>query len=68
MLQKSRGKVDPPIYAIQICIPKHGFYELNLLIHQWFGVGWSIQIAVPNSQGFAKQTSQPLERGKSITV
>ncbi|KAL0441637.1 UNVERIFIED_CONTAM: hypothetical protein Sradi_0102600 [Sesamum radiatum] len=24
MLQKLRGKADPPIYTIQICIPKHG--------------------------------------------
>lgn len=26
MLKKARGKVDPPIYTIQICIPKHGLY------------------------------------------
>ena len=28
MLKKARGKVDPPIYTIQICIPKHGLYPV----------------------------------------
>lgn len=26
MLQKVRGSADPPIYTIQICIPKHGMH------------------------------------------
>lgn len=28
MLRKDRGKADPPIYTIQICVPKHGTYFL----------------------------------------
>lgn len=33
MLCKTRGKADPPIYTIQICIPKHGrlLFSLNTL-------------------------------------
>ncbi|MQM19311.1 hypothetical protein Taro_052315 [Colocasia esculenta] len=26
MTKKTRGKADPPIYTIKICIPKHGLY------------------------------------------
>nr|KJB68095.1 hypothetical protein B456_010G225400 [Gossypium raimondii] len=35
MLKKARGKVDNPIYTIQICIPKHGlclFPEFHYLL------------------------------------
>uniref|UniRef100_A0A5B7BC67 PIFI-like Ig-like domain-containing protein n=1 Tax=Davidia involucrata TaxID=16924 RepID=A0A5B7BC67_DAVIN len=37
MLRKNRGKADPPIYTIQICIPKHA---LNLIFSFTNGVEW----------------------------
>ncbi|KAK3427700.1 hypothetical protein EUGRSUZ_F03876 [Eucalyptus grandis] len=56
MLRKDRGKADSPIYTIQICVPKHGCAELDLLIHKWSRVGRSLQTAVSSSQGLEKQT------------
>lgn len=48
MLQKSRGKADPPIYSIQICIPKHA---LNLIFSFTNGEDWDgpykVQFQVP---------------------
>nr|XP_027122712.1 uncharacterized protein LOC113739645 isoform X2 [Coffea arabica] len=48
MLQKVRGKVDPPIYTIQICIPKHA---LSLIFSFTNGTEWDgpyrLQIQVP---------------------
>ncbi|KAG5523304.1 hypothetical protein RHGRI_035200 [Rhododendron griersonianum] len=40
MLQKSRGKADPPIYSIQICVPKHGWYPVNLIFSFTNGNEW----------------------------
>ncbi|KAK6915057.1 hypothetical protein RJ641_020174 [Dillenia turbinata] len=37
MLKKTRGKADPLIYSIQICIPKHA---LNLIFSFTDGVEW----------------------------
>ncbi|XP_058195865.1 protein POST-ILLUMINATION CHLOROPHYLL FLUORESCENCE INCREASE, chloroplastic [Rhododendron vialii] len=37
MLQKSRGKADPPIYSIQICVPKHA---VNLIFSFTNGNEW----------------------------
>ncbi|KAK6912223.1 hypothetical protein RJ641_024316 [Dillenia turbinata] len=48
MLTKTRGKADPPIYSIQICIPKHA---LNLIFSFTNGVEWDgpyrLQFQVP---------------------
>ncbi|XAR67778.1 hypothetical protein NMG60_11002675 [Bertholletia excelsa] len=48
MLKKGRGKADPPIYTIQICIPKHA---VNLLFSFTNGVEWDgpyrLQFQVP---------------------
>ncbi|XP_065865334.1 protein POST-ILLUMINATION CHLOROPHYLL FLUORESCENCE INCREASE, chloroplastic [Euphorbia lathyris] len=48
MLQKSRGKADPPIYTIQICIPKHA---VNLIFSFTNGTDWDgpyrLQFQVP---------------------
>ncbi|KAK9690395.1 hypothetical protein RND81_09G124900 [Saponaria officinalis] len=37
MLKKTRGKVDPPFYTIQICIPKHA---MNLIFSFTNGSEW----------------------------
>ncbi|KAL9238589.1 hypothetical protein vseg_012989 [Gypsophila vaccaria] len=37
MLKKTRGKVDPPFYTIQICIPKHA---MNLIFSFTNGPEW----------------------------
>ncbi|XP_074312648.1 protein POST-ILLUMINATION CHLOROPHYLL FLUORESCENCE INCREASE, chloroplastic [Silene latifolia] len=37
MLKKTRGKVDPPFYTIQICIPKHA---MNLIFSFTNGTDW----------------------------
>ncbi|KDP37075.1 hypothetical protein JCGZ_06131 [Jatropha curcas] len=48
MLQKTRGKADPAIYTIQICIPKHA---VNLIFSFTNGVDWDgpyrLQFQVP---------------------
>lgn len=50
MLKKTRGKADPPIYTIQICIPKHA---VNLIFSFTNGVEWDgpyrLQFQVPKS-------------------
>ncbi|GKV35877.1 hypothetical protein SLEP1_g44081 [Rubroshorea leprosula] len=50
MLKKSRGKADPPIYTIQICIPKHA---LNLIFSFTNGAEWDgpyrLQFQVPKA-------------------
>lgn len=50
MLQKTRGKADPPFYSIQICIPKHA---LNLIFSFTNGTKWdgpySLQFQVPKA-------------------
>ncbi|CAO2815244.1 unnamed protein product [Amaranthus hypochondriacus] len=48
MLKKARGKVDPPIYTIQICIPKHA---MNLIFSFTNGRDWDgpyrLQFQIP---------------------
>ncbi|EEF44806.1 protein POST-ILLUMINATION CHLOROPHYLL FLUORESCENCE INCREASE, chloroplastic [Ricinus communis] len=48
MLKKTRGKADPPIYTIQICVPKHA---VNLIFSFTNGVEWDgpyrLQFQVP---------------------
>ncbi|KMT00661.1 hypothetical protein BVRB_9g219510 [Beta vulgaris subsp. vulgaris] len=50
MLKKERGKVDPPIYTIQICIPKHA---MNLIFSFTNGSEWDgpyrLQFQIPKS-------------------
>ncbi|GMY34050.1 protein POST-ILLUMINATION CHLOROPHYLL FLUORESCENCE INCREASE, chloroplastic isoform X1 [Fagus crenata] len=50
MLRKNRGKADPPIYTIQICIPKHA---MNLIFSFTNGVDWDgpykMQFQMPKS-------------------
>lgn len=50
MLKKIRGKVDPPFYTIQICIPKHA---LNLIFSFTNGSEWDgpyrLQFQVPKA-------------------
>ncbi|XP_058004827.1 protein POST-ILLUMINATION CHLOROPHYLL FLUORESCENCE INCREASE, chloroplastic isoform X2 [Hevea brasiliensis] len=50
MLRKARGKADPPIYTIQICIPKHA---VNLICSFTNGVDWDgpyrLQFQVPKA-------------------
>lgn len=50
MLKKSRGKVDPPIYTIQICIPKHA---MNLIFSFTNGSEWDgpyrLQFQIPKA-------------------
>ncbi|XP_047330817.1 protein POST-ILLUMINATION CHLOROPHYLL FLUORESCENCE INCREASE, chloroplastic isoform X2 [Impatiens glandulifera] len=50
MLKKARGKVDTPIYSIQICIPKHA---QSLIFSFTNGVEWDgpyrLQFQVPRS-------------------
>lgn len=50
MLRKNRGKADPPIYTIQICIPKHA---VNLIFSFTNGVEWDgpyrLQFQVPKA-------------------
>lgn len=68
MLQKLRGKADPPIYTIQICIPKHA---LSLIFSFTNGTEWDgpyrLQFQVPRpwrnkpmeffSEGLAQELS-----------
>ncbi|KAG8643648.1 protein POST-ILLUMINATION CHLOROPHYLL FLUORESCENCE INCREASE, chloroplastic [Manihot esculenta] len=50
MLRKERGKADPPIYTIRICIPKHA---VNLIFSFTNGVDWDgpyrLQFQVPKA-------------------
>ncbi|XP_057533952.1 protein POST-ILLUMINATION CHLOROPHYLL FLUORESCENCE INCREASE, chloroplastic [Amaranthus tricolor] len=50
MLKKARGKVDPPIYTIQICIPKHA---MNLIFSFTNGRDWDgpyrLQFQIPKA-------------------
>ncbi|KAJ0579474.1 hypothetical protein HanHA300_Chr04g0118341 [Helianthus annuus] len=50
MLRKDRGKADPPIYTIQICIPKHA---VNLIFSFTNGTDWDgpyrLQFQVPKA-------------------
>ncbi|XP_073118868.1 protein POST-ILLUMINATION CHLOROPHYLL FLUORESCENCE INCREASE, chloroplastic isoform X1 [Henckelia pumila] len=50
MLQKVRGKADPPFYTIQICIPKHA---ISLIFSFTNGVDWDgpykLQFQVPKA-------------------
>ncbi|KAF5466764.1 hypothetical protein F2P56_016664 [Juglans regia] len=50
MLRKNRGKADPPLYTIQICIPKHA---LSLIFSFTNGVDWDgpykLQFQAPKS-------------------
>lgn len=50
MLKKTRGKADPPLYTIQICIPKHA---LNLIFSFTNGKEWDgpyrLQFQVPKA-------------------
>ncbi|PIN07272.1 hypothetical protein CDL12_20166 [Handroanthus impetiginosus] len=50
MLQKIRGKADPPIYTIQICVPKHA---LSLIFSFTNGTEWDgpyrLQFQVPRA-------------------
>ncbi|XP_051135673.1 protein POST-ILLUMINATION CHLOROPHYLL FLUORESCENCE INCREASE, chloroplastic isoform X2 [Andrographis paniculata] len=50
MLRKIRGKADPPIYTIQICIPKHA---TSLIFSFTNGVDWDgpyqLQFQVPKA-------------------
>ncbi|KAL0415355.1 UNVERIFIED_CONTAM: hypothetical protein Slati_3367400 [Sesamum latifolium] len=50
MLQKVRGKADPPIYTIQICIPKHA---MSLIFSFTNGTEWDgpyrLQFQVPKA-------------------
>ncbi|KAL2555015.1 post-illumination chlorophyll fluorescence increase [Forsythia ovata] len=50
MLQKVRGKADPPIYTIQICIPKHA---ISLIFSFTNGTDWDgpyrLQFQVPKA-------------------
>ncbi|KNA20899.1 hypothetical protein SOVF_048240 [Spinacia oleracea] len=50
MLKKSRGKVDPPIFSIQICIPKHA---MNLIFSFTNGSEWDgpyrLQFQIPKA-------------------
>lgn len=50
MLHKMRGKADPPIYTIQICIPKHA---LSLIFSFTNGTEWDgpyrLQFQVPKA-------------------
>ncbi|GMH14289.1 hypothetical protein Nepgr_016130 [Nepenthes gracilis] len=50
MLRKTRGKADPPIYTIQICIPKHA---MNLIFYFTNGDKWDgpyrLQFQVPKA-------------------
>ncbi|KAJ8452813.1 hypothetical protein Cgig2_014576 [Carnegiea gigantea] len=50
MLKKTRGKADPPLYTIQICIPKHA---LNLTFSFTNGKEWDgpcrLQFQVPKA-------------------
>lgn len=69
MLQKIRGKADPPIYTIQICIPKHA---LSLIFSFTNGTEWDgpyrLQFQVPKAwmnkptefftEGLAQELSQ----------
>ncbi|KAH1055167.1 hypothetical protein J1N35_033232 [Gossypium stocksii] len=69
MLKKARGKVDNPIYTIQICIPKHA---VNLIFSFTNGVDWDgpyrLQFQVPKAwqsrpieffnQGLAEELSK----------
>ncbi|XP_059642575.1 protein POST-ILLUMINATION CHLOROPHYLL FLUORESCENCE INCREASE, chloroplastic [Cornus florida] len=69
MLMKKRGKADPPIYTIQICIPKHA---LNLIFSFTNGGEWDgpyrLQFQVPKplqnkpidfiNEGLAKELSK----------
>ncbi|WMV57681.1 hypothetical protein MTR67_051066 [Solanum verrucosum] len=69
MLQKIRGKADPPIYTIQLCIPKHA---LSLIFSFTNGTEWDgpyrLQFQVPKAwrnkptefftEGLARELSQ----------
>lgn len=50
MLKKTRGKADPPIYTIQICVPKHA---VNLIFSFTNGIDWDgpyrLQFQVPKA-------------------
>lgn len=50
MLRKDRGKADPPIYTIQICVPKHA---VNLIFSFTNGEDWDgpyrLQFQVPKA-------------------
>ncbi|KAB1218710.1 hypothetical protein CJ030_MR3G026590 [Morella rubra] len=50
MLRKNRGRADPPLYTIQICIPKHA---LSLIFSFTNGVDWDgpykLQFQVPKA-------------------
>lgn len=50
MLEKTRGKADPPFYTIQICIPKHA---MNLIFSFTNGSEWDgpyrLQFQLPNA-------------------
>ncbi|GAB4842083.1 hypothetical protein Ancab_012043 [Ancistrocladus abbreviatus] len=50
MLKKTRGKADPPIYSIQLCIPKHA---LTLIFSFTNGYEWDgpyrLQFQVPTA-------------------
>ncbi|XP_073035433.1 protein POST-ILLUMINATION CHLOROPHYLL FLUORESCENCE INCREASE, chloroplastic isoform X1 [Primulina eburnea] len=77
MLQKVRGKADPPFYTIQICIPKHA---LSLIFSFTNGVDWDgpykLQFQVPKawrnrpmdffSEGLAKELSKEGACDKAI--
>ncbi|XP_024972426.1 uncharacterized protein LOC112511169 [Cynara cardunculus var. scolymus] len=69
MLRKDRGKADPPIYTIQICVPKHA---VNLIFSFTNGSQWDgpyrLQFQVPKgwrnremdffNQGLAEELSR----------
>ncbi|KAH9615135.1 hypothetical protein KSS87_001361 [Heliosperma pusillum] len=62
MLKKTRGKVDPPFYTIQICIPKHA---MNLIFSFTNGTDWDgpyrLQFKLP--RGLANKPITELNEG-----
>ncbi|XP_043702317.1 protein POST-ILLUMINATION CHLOROPHYLL FLUORESCENCE INCREASE, chloroplastic [Telopea speciosissima] len=50
MLRKNRGKADPPIYSLKICVPKHA---MNLIFSFTNGTTWDgpykLQFQVPKA-------------------
>lgn len=72
MLKKTRGKADPPLYTIQICIPKHA---LNLIFSFTNGKEWDgpyrLQFQVPKawqnkSISFFNEVSLPWKRHRAL--
>ncbi|KAI3773414.1 hypothetical protein L1987_47941 [Smallanthus sonchifolius] len=77
MLRKDRGKADPPIYTIQICIPKHA---VNLIFSFTNGTDWDgpyrLKFQVPKAwrnreldffnRGLAEELSREGECEKAI--